>query len=72
MAKSALSALLVLLTPSFSSLSLLALLAPLIAGNRAPSILEHPLDMTVARLETRFSSLFKSCGNFTHIEENVM
>ena len=67
MAKSSLSALLVLLTPSFSSLSLLVLLAPLIAGNRAPSILEHPLDMTVARLETRFSSLFKSCGHFAHI-----
>ena len=48
MVKSSLVALLVL--PSKSSLlALLVLLARAISANRAPSILEHPLDMTVAR-----------------------
>ena len=37
-----------------SLLALLVLFARAVSGNRAPSILEHPLDMTVARWAYHF------------------
>ena len=61
-----------------SSLSALLLLLSPISGNRAPSILEHPLDMTVARWAPHLhfymspsQSLWNSCRHL-HLEIGII
>ena len=55
-----------------SLLALLVLLARAISGNRAPSILEHPLDMTVARWADQFHFILLQVVNYSYLNASFI